>query len=441
MPHELADDFAVLEGTADEQPPDVVAFDGMPAGAPMDPTAEPPEPYPPLPGFPFMHQSASAIVVGPTGGGRSSLMQAGAYDAARAGLSVAYISGEVTLPEFNARAAKLAQDRRGDDITDELVAQLAAVTYYRLAEMLLWAWEYPDRWAAAMRARYRIVILDPLSSIQENLELDFTGGSPDYGRFYTRLIQPLVDSELAVLIPDNVGHAEDAQKRASGTAAKGHKADLTFWTKAKADPKGLLIVAEKTRSERCPHRRGDSWEFDDATRRITYQARDDDSDGPFRPTVLMQRVSRHLIQTPGQTRTAVREGVQGKAKSIGTAVDRLLAEGFIETRLEAGNERLFSRHPFPRNEERPETPRSPHSSAVPQPVPTPPGTARSPRSPDLGGERGNGAPLAHPNGTPSTHDRHVDVDDAKACPEHGTANVLRAGRWECDLCEIRAALK
>jgi hypothetical protein len=86
-------------------------------GAAMDPCATPPEPMPPLPGLPFLHRGAGAVIVGPTGGGRSSLVQAGLYDAARASLRAAYLGSEITEQEFNARAASLAQTR-GDRVDD-----------------------------------------------------------------------------------------------------------------------------------------------------------------------------------------------------------------------------------------------------------------------------------------------------------------------------------
>ena len=84
-------------------------------GEPMDPTLADGEPLPPLAGFPFLHAGAGAVISGPTGGGRSSLLQAGAYDAACAGLRIAYLGSEVTPPEFNARAADLAE-RRGHEL-------------------------------------------------------------------------------------------------------------------------------------------------------------------------------------------------------------------------------------------------------------------------------------------------------------------------------------
>ena len=80
-------------------------------GVPMDPLAVPVEPLPTIAGFPFLHAGAAAIITGPSGGGRSSLMQACAYDAARGDVRVAYLGSEITEAEFNARSAILPSPR------------------------------------------------------------------------------------------------------------------------------------------------------------------------------------------------------------------------------------------------------------------------------------------------------------------------------------------
>src|SRR3954463_9902070 len=108
-------------------------------GQPMDPLATPAEPVPCLPGVPFAYAGAAALVVGPTGGGRSSLVQAALYDAARAGLRCAYLGSEITAEEFNARAAGIAT-ARGDGLDDELRQELGAVRYLDLFETIAKAW-------------------------------------------------------------------------------------------------------------------------------------------------------------------------------------------------------------------------------------------------------------------------------------------------------------
>lgn len=125
-------------------------------GSPMDPASVPAEPLPTLPGFPYLHRGAAAVIVGPTGGGRSSLVQAGAYDAARADLRVAYLGSEITPAEFNARAADLAV-RRGDNVDDDLRAELARVRYLDLAGVIARAWEVPQAWVDEAIKRFDVV--------------------------------------------------------------------------------------------------------------------------------------------------------------------------------------------------------------------------------------------------------------------------------------------
>ena len=124
----------------------------------MDPQAVAAEPLPTVPGFPFLHAGAGAVVVGPTGGGRSSLVQACAYDGSAHGVRTAYLGSEVTEGEFHARAADLA-NRRGDDIDDDLRAQLAAVRYLNLASTIVRAARRPKEWANEIVERFDVCLL------------------------------------------------------------------------------------------------------------------------------------------------------------------------------------------------------------------------------------------------------------------------------------------
>src|ERR1700689_522032 len=120
-------------------------------GKAMDPNAEPIEPLPAFPGFPFLHTATGAVMVGPTGSGRSTLLQAGMYDAAAAGKRCVYLGSEVGEAEFPARAAILAQ-RRGDTINDEMRGRLALVRYLDLATTIVKAWADPASWVEGILA-------------------------------------------------------------------------------------------------------------------------------------------------------------------------------------------------------------------------------------------------------------------------------------------------
>src|SRR5436190_5512627 len=123
----------------------------------MAPAATPPEPLAVLAGFPFMHAGRCAVISGPTGRGRSSLIQAGLYDAALLGLRCAYLGVEVTPEEFDARAAHLAA-LRGDEIGDDLRNELAKVRYLSLPTVLSQAWGEPDAWVNGARG-YQVVAI------------------------------------------------------------------------------------------------------------------------------------------------------------------------------------------------------------------------------------------------------------------------------------------
>jgi hypothetical protein len=336
-------------------------------GAPMDPAAEPPEALEALPGFPFLHRGAAAVIVGPTGGGRSSLVQSCAYDAAAAGFRVAYLGSEVTEGEFNARAGDLAR-RRADTIDSGLRERLAAVRYLDLASVIAKAWEHPQQWVQEITARFDVVIADPLSAVASTLDLDFDKSNAEYARFHDMIVQPLVSAGLVFLSLDNIGHAIEARSRAKGASAKQDRADVTLWCKPKAQPAGLIITVQKVRSVRAPFRRGDSWTFDRETQRITRDTGDPDTQPPaWRPTVLMQRVSRAIQDAPGISRTAIRSTVQGKSQTIATALDLLIADGYVEHR-DNGH---YSTRGYVVADDGPTIDVASHSSAVPGGFPGP----------------------------------------------------------------------
>lgn len=68
----------------------------------------------------------------------------------------------------------------------------------------------------------------------------------------------------------------------------------------------------------------------------------------FRPTVLMERVSRFVESNPGETRRKVEQGVTGKAEGIRQAIDVLIDEGYFDAQLttkpgmKAGTYEVFS---------------------------------------------------------------------------------------------------
>jgi hypothetical protein len=383
-------------------------------GSPMDPAAQAPEPLPTIPGFPFLHRGAGAVIVGPTGGGRSSLIQACAYDAAPHGVRVAYLGSEVTEGEFNARAADLAR-RREDPIDSTLRDQLANVRYLNLASTIAHAWEHPDQWAQEIPDRFDVVAIDPISAVASTLGLDFDKSNAEFVRFYDLLVQPLAAAGVAVAMLDNVGHAIEARARAKGASAKQDRADLTFWCKVKAQPVGLIITAGKVRTVRAPFHRGDAWSFDRATQRIA-RTEAHTIDAAPRPTVLMERISLTVESSPGLNRTAIRNAVHGRAADILGAVDTLISENYIAERTEHGRRGHHSIRPFRKDDD--------DGSAVPDPFPS--------RSGNRSEDHGSPVP-ALKNGEPGTTDLFTPNGDA-TCTQCGSTLSHFGGKLICIGC-------
>ncbi len=276
------------------------------------------------------------------------------YDAAKAGLGCLYLGCEITQEEWDARSALLAR-RRGDVIDDELRAVLSNIRYADLASTLLFAWKEPDAWRSAIASAYAVVAIDPLSSAGSALDLDFIQSNSDYTRWYDRLVQPPVSDGAAFVLADNIALADNAKGRAKGASAKAQKADLTLITRRSANPVGLILEADKVRSVRAPFTKGDAWiitkegqTFEAHTRNATSDATDA---GGFRPTAVMGKVSRTVEQTPGLSKTAIRDAVGGTAKWVDLGLELLIAEDFIESREERPAHRHYSVRPYREEDE------------------------------------------------------------------------------------------
>ncbi len=327
-------------GSGPSDPPDWLG------GSPMDPAAVSPEPVATLPGFPFLTPGTGALIVGPSGGGRSSLMEACQYDAAMAGLRCAYLGHEVDEDEFNARAAYLAE-LRGDTIDDALRERLARVRYFDLMDTIAQAWEQPQAWVDGVCASFEVVVIDPLSAVESALGLNFQNDNNEYTRFYDRLIRPVTTRGPSCVLIENIGHAVEAKGRAKGVSAKQDRTDFAFSCAPASSPPGLVMRMTKRRSIRTSFRVGDEWLFVRDTqlierRDVAVREAADDEDNDFRPTVLMQLASKFLEGDlgPGVTLNAIKEGVSGKDKYVAVAVKKLVAEGYVGRRQGPRNSQL-----------------------------------------------------------------------------------------------------
>lgn len=387
----------------------VTAADWL-AGDPMDPAAVAAEPLPAVPGVPFVPSGgSSAVIVGETGGGRSALVQACLYDAGRAGQRCAYLGGEITREEFDARSAWIA-DRRGDRIDKALRAQLSAVRYLDLASTIVAAWRKPAEWIEGVIAAYNIVAIDPLSAVASALDLDFDKSNADYVRAFDRLILPLTARGVAVLIVENIGHDPEAKRRAKGASAKGDRADLTFSCSATPNPVGLAIRAQKVRSIRAGFRRGDEWLFERDTQRIVRRAANSpEPESTFRPTAIMQRVAELVERDAGLSANAIRTAIGGRSEYVTLAVQLLVSEGYIAVERDGQAHRHRSLKPYREHTESTESKPGPHQ--VPDPLP---GTESTESPPRRGGHGDGPGANGHSNGHTESLPAGLTIEDAEA---------------------------
>ncbi len=322
-------------------------------GEPMDPFAVPAEPIPPLPGTTLIARGASTLFSGPTGTGRSALVEALVYDAALAGSRCAYLGSEITLDEFSARAAVIAE-RRDEEPDAEKLAEHAR--YLDLASTLVEAWGDPGAWVEGVVESYDLIVIDPLSAAASALDGDFDTSNAEYVRFYDRLLQPLTARGVAVVLVDNIGHSQDARKRAKGASAKGDKADVTIACRAHASPRALALQADKVRSVLAPFRPGEEWLFAESTQRVTrYDGAAPGESKPtsFRPTNVMAKVSELVARDEGLGKKAIRTAIGSNNRVVDLALDLLISEGFVEVRQEGSKHGHYQLKPYVQAEDEP----------------------------------------------------------------------------------------
>lgn len=105
---------------------------------------------------------------------------------------------------------------------------------------------------------------------------------------------------------------------------------------------------------RSPFKRGDSWVCDRETLRIERRTGDDGTaECPWRPTYLMERVSRAIEADPGLSRRALRTAVKGKHEQKELALEMLISEGYVDPREEGAYVKHYSLTPFREDDDQP----------------------------------------------------------------------------------------
>jgi hypothetical protein len=217
-----------------------------------------------------------------------------------------------------------------------------------------------------------LVVVDGVTEAME-----MYGLSPERGvevaRFYRLLVRPLVQlsSGPAVVLIDHVTHSEKTRGRPIGSQHK-----LAGTTGASYEMKKLSLFApgrtgrtklvyERDRPGRVAQHAGAGKHVADLVLnsidgRITYSFEPPETraDGPsdahtapgFEPTALMEKISRYLEKlppdSPGLSKNAVETAMGGKRQYVRTALELLVARGFVVPKPTRGTHYHRSVRPF-----------------------------------------------------------------------------------------------
>lgn len=300
-------------------------------------------------------------------------------------------SGAVIVGRLLALGAAAAQIAGGlvyvrpdDPLTDHALEQLVRQGPYGLAVI------------DGQTDTYGLLGLDPYSN-------------QDVAVFQRRLVRPFTAAGAAVLLPDHVVKSKEARGRfALGAGHKLAGVAVSYNVEVIDAPSRTHTGTLKVRvmKDRHGHVRANATgdvialvtiDPSNGGEQVTVTLGPPDStstNGKFRPSVYMERVSIFVEQNPGASGNDIAKKVEGKKDYKATATDVLVAEGYITRVPDRQAIRHTSIRPYRRSEDPLARPVPPTSPQLPQGGPNP----DLPRSPLalLRGEGEGGEPTEPP---------------------------------------------
>lgn len=208
-------------------------------------------------------------------------------------------------------------------------------------------------WAEIVGGAYALAVVDGVTDALGTFGASIVDND-DVARFMRQVVRPLTRTGAAVILIDHVAKSTEGRGRfAIGAQAKLAGLDGASYVVEPTTPlaeglRGVLDVRvakdrpgavravagtyrASDRTQLAARFVLDSREF---PKRVTFtlDAPDPaDAAGEFRPTTLMERVSRFVESNPDTSVRTVRDGVSGKAKAVDAALSVLIGEGWIET--------------------------------------------------------------------------------------------------------------
>jgi hypothetical protein len=189
-----------------------------------------------------------------------------------------------------------------------------------------------------------LAVLDGVTEALALQGLDLASNS-DIAAWLEMLPRPLARADCAVLTIDHVVKDREARGRyAIGAQHKLAGVDVAYAVSVISpfgrgrDGRVKMTVTK----DRPGHVRGIADEgrvadvrlasLHDGGVRVTFEAPGESAGGRFRPTSIMERVSRALEEQPGLSKRSIRTAVKGRANVVDLALEILVAEGYVTAR-------------------------------------------------------------------------------------------------------------
>lgn len=210
----------------------------------------------------------------------------------------------------------------------------------------------PDEMQAIVKHGTWLCLIDAAIGAYDASGLD-DNARKDVQRFARTWIDPLWKADVASLLVDHVTkNTETRGKFTIGSERKLGAADVHLSAEAvktlsRGDSGIVKIHVHKDRAGYL--KRPVATVFDlsshPETHRLEWQQRDPhptDAQGGFRPTHLMEKVSRYLQDNGPSSQNQVGNGVKGKAEWVRAALERLVIEGHATESEGARGARIFT---------------------------------------------------------------------------------------------------
>jgi hypothetical protein len=250
-----------------------------------------------------------------------------AVEELRAGRGVLWVDGD------DVGAGALLERLRALGADDESITERFA---YILPDEELDGDKRADVLAVARQHACRLAVFDGFNPL-----LQIQGLDPNIGveveRFY-RLIDPIRKLGIATVLTDNVVKSRgDRGAWAIGSERKRSKADVHLGMKTleplvRGGQGRAKIDIHKDRPGHLERPSPGVFVLDNSSTGMTWRIEPDESrgaEGEFRPTHLMEKVSRQLeVHSEPQSRNQIESAKLGKTAYVRVAIDRLVEEGY-----------------------------------------------------------------------------------------------------------------